>query len=398
MLCVIVPFLALSWDLPQGWHEPEARHSAVAALLAQALGFWLHRNLEQLPGNRESSGIMPAYLVSFSAALAAILLLRVPYSRAMLLAGFGLTVAWFWLVYFVSQRARHLALGLVSGGHVGIFIGMQGVNPRMVGLEEWPHDLDAITADFRQDHSPEWTAKLADYALGGLPVYHSKDLYESLTGKADLEHLSENNLGALNPQSSLLLAKTIVDRLLALPVLLALLPLLAVIAIAIRLDSPGPALFRQRRIGYRGREFTVVKFRTMRDAPGEAGGTERFITCEGDPRITRLGALLRRCRIDELPQIFNVLMGQMSWIGPRPEAAALSDWYAGEIPFYRYRYVVRPGISGWAQVNQGHVSAIEDVHEKLQFDFYYIRHFSIWLDLLIVAKTIRTMLTGFGHK
>jgi lipopolysaccharide/colanic/teichoic acid biosynthesis glycosyltransferase len=122
------------------------------------------------------------------------------------------------------------------------------------------------------------------------------------------------------------------------------------------------------------------------------------ITSKDDDRITRVGAVLRNYRIDELPQIFNILKFQMSWIGPRPEAEVLSVWYTSELPFYRYRHVVKPGISGWAQVNQGHVAEVEQVHRKLQYDFYYIKYFSPWLDLLILFRTIKTMLTGFGAK
>ena len=122
------------------------------------------------------------------------------------------------------------------------------------------------------------------------------------------------------------------------------------------------------------------------------------MTGDGDDRITRLGAFLRRSRIDELPQMWNILKGEMSWIGPRPEAEVLSAWYTGDIPFYRYRHVVRPGISGWAQVNQGHVAEVDDIHLKLQYDFFYIKYFSPWLDLLILFRTVRTMLTGFGSK
>jgi lipopolysaccharide/colanic/teichoic acid biosynthesis glycosyltransferase len=134
--------------------------------------------------------------------------------------------------------------------------------------------------------------------------------------------------------------------------------------------------------------------------PFDLEGDERAsaVTKDGDDRITRIGSFLRRSRLDELPQIFNILAGEMSWIGPRPEAAVLSTWYTGEIPFYRYRHVVKPGISGWAQVNQGHVAGVDDVHRKLQYDFYYIKYFSPWLDSLIVFSTIRTMLTGFGSR
>ena len=122
------------------------------------------------------------------------------------------------------------------------------------------------------------------------------------------------------------------------------------------------------------------------------------MTDADDVRITRLGSFLRRTRIDELPQAWNILRGEMSWIGPRPEAEVLSKWYTGDVPFYRYRHVVRPGISGWAQVNQGHVAEVDDIHLKLQYDFFYIKYFSPWLDILIVFRTVRTMLTGFGSK
>ncbi|MGH6658433.1 MAG: sugar transferase, partial [Sphingomicrobium sp.] len=191
---------------------------------------------------------------------------------------------------------------------------------------------------------------------------------------------------------------------------LALLPLLIVpmlaIAAAIRLDSRGPALFRQKRVGHAGRNIIVYKFRTMRavavvdSGDDERGDDERgdAITGDDDERITRVGGFLRRMRLDELPQLFNILAWQMSWIGPRPEAEVLSRWYTSEIPFYRYRHVVKPGISGWAQVNQGHVAGVDEVHRKLQYDFYYIKYFSPWLDILILFRTVKTMVSGFGAR
>jgi lipopolysaccharide/colanic/teichoic acid biosynthesis glycosyltransferase len=185
----------------------------------------------------------------------------------------------------------------------------------------------------------------------------------------------------------------------ALVVGLLALPFLLVVALLIRATSRGPALFRQQRIGYQGRPFTVYKFRTMR-LTDPASGEERdlAITRHKDDRITPLGRFLRKSRIDELPQIINVLKGEMSWIGPRPEAVVLSRWYEKEIPFYRYRHIVRPGIAGWAQVCQGHVADVEEVRSKLHYDFYYIKQYSPWIDLLIVVRTIRTMLTGHGAR
>ncbi|WP_246684236.1 MULTISPECIES: sugar transferase [unclassified Mesorhizobium] len=160
-----------------------------------------------------------------------------------------------------------------------------------------------------------------------------------------------------------------------------------------KVDSKGPALFRQKRMGYRGNIYEVYKFRTMKLSATVGDEKEEAITKAADARITRLGQVLRKSRIDELPQAINILRGEMNWIGPRPEALVVSKWYEAELPFYRYRHTDRPGITGWAQVNQGHVAAVDDVLEKLHYDFYYIKNF---LDVLIVFRTVRTMLTGFG--
>ena len=403
LVCLVLPLVALTWGLPKGWREPEALNTFWAAFVALVTGFWLDRSVSGLPGTRESSGILPGYLTSFGLVLTAILLFRIDYSRSILFLSLFMTGAWFFLVYTLTQRQSKLVLGVVEGGRTQLFDEMPGVEAIRLKPDDEAAGLDAVTADFRFDHSDEWEARLADFTLAGLPVYHSKDLYESLTGRADLEHLSENNFGALGPLLPLLAFKQAVDRVLALPALILLLPVFVAVGLAIKLDSRGPVFFRQPRAGYRGKEFTVIKFRTMiaerRKAPRPNElGIDSFITLENDRRITRVGKFLRRTRIDELPQVVNVLFGEMSWIGPRPEASELSSWYQEEIPFYRYRHVVRPGITGWAQVNQGHVAEIHDIREKLQYDFYYIRNFSIWLDLLIIMKTVKTVFTGFGHK
>jgi lipopolysaccharide/colanic/teichoic acid biosynthesis glycosyltransferase len=405
IICVIIPYLVQIWVLSVGWQAKEARNTAWAVFFAIAIGLWLHRSVSNLPGARESSGILPAYLTSFGLILTIILLARIDYSRANLILGFVLSVIWFFIVYVVAQRRSTISLGLVDGGRTDWFDTMPGVVSIRLQLGQWPNGLDAVAADFRHDHSDDWEARLADFTLAGIPVYHSKDLYESLTGRAELEHLSENNFGALGPLVTLLSFKQVVDWLVALPALFVLSPLFLLTALAIKFDSPGPVFFRQARVGYRGKVFSVFKFRTMREddrrVPRDdckSRNVDAFITKENDRRITRVGRFLRRSRIDELPQIINILRGEMSWIGPRPEASRLSEWYEAEIPYYRYRHVVRPGITGWAQVNQGHVAEIADIRTKLQYDFYYIRNFSIWLDLVIIMKTVKTMLTGFGHK
>ena len=243
----------------------------------------------------------------------------------------------------------------------------------------------------------EWEGFLADAALAGRVVYQHKQLSESLTGRVELTHLSENNFGSLVPMRGWFHLKSLADFMVAVTLLPIALPVMTIAAVAIWLEDRGPILFRQARIGHAGHRISVYKFRTMHQVEVQ-NELHAAMTSKGDDRITRVGAFLRRYRVDELPQIFNILKFQMSWIGPRPEAEVLSIWYTSELPFYRYRHVVKPGISGWAQVNQGHVADVEQVHRKLQYDFYYIKYFSPWLDLLILFRTIKTMLTGFGAK
>jgi lipopolysaccharide/colanic/teichoic acid biosynthesis glycosyltransferase len=334
-----------------------------------------------------------------------LLMARLPYDRLGLFAGFIVHLVWITGLHLAVHRRVRRKFAVVPVGAIDRLRQIEGVNWKMLRQPSLANteDCDALVADFAADLPPEWEAFLADAALAGRMVYQVKQLSESLTGRVEIGHLSENNFGSLIPARGYFHLKAIADFFVALALLPVLIVPMVAVAIAIRFDSAGPALFRQKRVGHAGREMTIFKFRTMRidDFAGEDGaGNERdaAITDDEDHRITRIGAFLRSTRIDELPQIINILKGEMSWIGPRPEAAVLSSWYTGEIPFYRYRHVVRPGISGWAQVNQGHVAGVDEVHEKLQLDFFYIKYFSPWLDTLIVFRTVKTMLTGFGSR
>jgi len=400
LICVGLPFVLLGLTYEFGTGDYVLQNTLWACLAGLTGGFWLHRSFSKLPGTYESFGIIPAYLAAFGMVLLTIVLYRIEYSRALLIFSFAACVIWFFGVYLTIQRKTMLRLGVIEGGHTDLFSTLDGVSATALTLTSWPDDIDAVTADFRYDHADEWEARIADFTLAGIPVYHSKDLLESLTGRTELEHLSENTFGTLGPVQSWLAVKWISDWLLSLVLVPILVPVMALAAIAIKLDSPGPVLFRQVRVGYRGNDFRVFKFRTMRDSNGnhDGNGITDLITTGNDSRITRVGRFLRFTRLDEVPQLFNVLRGEMALIGPRPEAAELSNWYQAEVPFYRYRHIVRPGITGWAQVNQGHVADLADIKKKLEYDFYYIRNFSIWLDILIVMKTIKTVLTGFGHK
>lgn len=375
-------------------------NTIIGSLLAMFFGFLFFRRLIDYPGTEGIAYSVPVFAVTFGTVLIVFLFLRLEYSRYLFGASYLLSVIWFTAISIAMVRLRTLKIGVVPGGASDRLLSLRAVQWREIKQpDEVPTNVDAIVADLRHSFPLEWERFIAEAAVSGTPVYDVKHLRETLTGRLEIEHLSENTLGSLNPNDMFLKVKQAIDWLLAFAVMAVLFPVFALIALAIRIESPGPAIFRQQRMGYRGHVFTLYKFRTMRSEVTSSGDErDRAITKAEDSRITRLGHFLRQTRIDELPQIINIMRGEMSWIGPRPEAVPLSEWYEKELPFYRYRHIVRPGISGWAQVMQGHVASPDEVLEKLHYDFYYIKNFSPWLDLLIVLKTIRTMLTGFGAR
>ena len=385
--------------LPGFLFEAATLNTLTGNVVAVVLAFWTRLSIETYPGIRRSSVILPAALTGHGVAVVWFVLTRFPYDRVGLAAGFLLHVSWLYLLYIYAERRLRRRIAVVPFGATDRLSLIPGVDWHILKRPQL-HDArscHAIVADFRADLPDEWERFLADAALAGRIVYQVKQLSESLTGRVEIQHLSENSFGSLLPARGYFYLKGLADFLVALLLLPFALPIMAVVAAAIRIDSRGPALFRQKRVGHAGRPITVYKFRTMRqvDVSDELSAA---MTKSSDDRITRVGRVLRKLRVDEFPQIINILKWEMSWIGPRPEAQVLSVWYTSEIPFYRYRHVVKPGISGWAQVNQGHVAEVKDVHEKLHYDFYYIKYFSPWLDLLIVFRTIKTMLSGFGAR
>ena len=368
------------------------------SFFAMLLGVWIFRSINTYPGVESTSYVVPAISTAYSILLLVLIAGRFPYNRAVLFSGWGVSIIWFFVIYSSVQRRQTLRVGIVPPCDANALQGVKGVTTFLLeNPEHSPAAVDAVMADLRIPPS-EWDAALADYALSGIPVYHLKHLKESLTGRVELEHISESNFGSLSPRLSVMVIKRIADLLLALGVGVVFLPFLITVGLAIRATSPGPALFKQKRMGHRGNPFLVYKFRTMTVQDPSVEARSAAMTQDGDNRITSIGQFLRRTRIDELPQIINILRGEMSWIGPRPEALVLSQWYENEIPFYRYRHIILPGLTGWAQVSQGHVTNVEDVTEKLYYDFYYIKYFSVWLDLLIIMKTVRTIISGRGAR
>jgi lipopolysaccharide/colanic/teichoic acid biosynthesis glycosyltransferase len=379
-----------------------AQNSLSAAALAIIIGVLAIRKFSEFPGVIGASYIFPTFAATFGIAVAIILVTRAPYSGVLLSLSFATVLATRFAIGALELREGGSSYYLVPGGEVDRLLRDLDGAPVMLDDPVLPADPHAaIVADLHHDHSPEWERTFATAALNGIGVYHYKQVWEAQTGKVRIEHLSENSLGSLIPSNSYAKLKWLADMALSIAVLPILIIPLAITAFAIRLDSPGSIFFRQERIGYRGRPFRVLKFRTMTEvkaAPGNVDLVDDAITKDDDVRITRLGRFLRQTRIDELPQIYNILRGDMSWIGPRPEARPLSEWYEKEIPFYSYRHIVRPGITGWAQVNQGHVAGISEVHDKLRYDFYYIKNFSMWLDLVVLFKTVLVVIRGSGAK
>ncbi|WP_342248818.1 sugar transferase [Sphingomonas sp. OTU376] len=382
--------------------SPNQFNTAAGGTLALVLGYLGYRRLHVFPGITAGGYIVASVSFTFAMLATMLVVLRLDYSRVQFAISYVLTSVIFTLIHLIVRRRRRVCFGVIPGGRTNRLPQLGSVTWHHIETPDAPTPpLHGVVVDLSADHSAAWDSRITSFVLQGAPVYHVKQAIEQLTGRVEVDHLSENTLGSLNPNDVFFKIKATVDILAALCMLIVLSPAMLLIAVLIRLDSPGPALFRQCRTGFRARPFTIYKFRTMRIATAASSDEEarrRAMTQANDPRITRLGAFLRKSRLDELPQLINIVRGEMSLIGPRPEAAELTSWYEKEIPFYHYRHIIKPGVTGWAQINQGHVSEVEAIKEKLNLDFYYVKNFSLWLDILIILRTVHTMFTGTGAR
>ncbi len=263
-------------------------------------------------------------------------------------------------------------------------------------LDRVPVDRIVVASKKRDEHFP--AAELLRLKLLSWRIDSGVSFYERVTGRMYLRELRPSYLifnhgFALGRLS--MAAKRALDVALSAVALLLVSPVIGLAALAIRLDSPGPAFFGQERVGRGGRSFQVWKLRSMReDAEEETGAV--WSQAEDD-RVTRVGRFLRKSRLDELPQLWNVLRGEMSLVGPRPERPEFVDMLAERYPYFRARSAVRPGITGWAQIRDGYVNDIAHVEEKLALDFYYLKYRTLTMDLLILWKTLKTVLLMRGH-
>jgi sugar transferase (PEP-CTERM system associated) len=329
--------------------------------------------------------------------------LRVGPAQRLLIVGTGAAAVE--LARELFDRRQELGVELV--GFVDSDPGLVGtrlINPGIIGT------IEAIPMIVKDRQVDRVVVSLAD-ARGKLPMEgllnmklndgvqfdHLASVYEEYTGKIAVENLRPSWLifsDGFRKSRLLNAAKRFLDVAMAATGLALSIVILGAVALAVRFSSPGPVFYHQRRVGKDGRVFTIHKFRSMRtDAEAQTGAVW---ASAADPRVTSVGRFLRRTRLDELPQLWNVLMGDMSFVGPRPERPEFVAKLTTEIPYYGQRHVVRPGLSGWAQVRHAYGASVDDSLQKLQYDLFYIKHLSIAFDFFIILETIKTVLVRRG--
>ncbi len=306
-----------------------------------------------------------------------------------------------------GDRAQRLLNGLRQRSELGIeVVGWTGniegeltrdtVASHLVGLaqDKGVHRVIVAMPDRRGTLPVE---ELLNMRLAGVKVEEATSWLEKITGRIEVEQLYPSWLifaEGFRFSGFFRMVRRALSFALALIGLVAALPLLPCIVLAVKLGSSGPALYRQKRVGRGGSTFYCYKFRTMRqDAEADTGATW---ATDDDPRITRVGKFLRTSRLDEIPQLWCVLKGDMHFVGPRPERPEFVEWLSREIPYYGVRHMVRPGITGWAQVQYKYGNTLDDAREKLQYDLFYIKNASVGLDFLILFQTIKIVLLGRG--
>lgn len=390
-----IPFYATGEPFAKGIGATE--QTILSTAIAYVIVWYCGRRLDAFPRATLQGNVgyvAPVAAITYAVIAVLLLLLRSDYSRVQLFGSGVLTIVW--MAAIAQLRSRYLIRNYA--------VVPSSLLPQMPAapachwltyeeVEAAGVRVDAMVADLGPDLTEAQASALAGAAIAGVPVLDRRYIVETMTGRTPLGGLTPNEFGALLPSRQYLVIRRGLELLLTVLVLPILLPVIAVVALLVRLDSSGPIFFLQNRVGRRGRVFRMVKFRTMYH---NAGGPS--FTSTADKRVTRLGGTLRRYRLDEVPQLVNVLRGDMSWVGPRPEALTLDEEYVRDIPHFALRGIVRPGVTGWAQINQGYAHEAEEMRHKLEYDLYYLKHCSLWLDVMIVLRTFAVLLGGAGAR
>ncbi len=264
----------------------------------------------------------------------------------------------------------------------------------------WQHaQVDRVIVALSDRRGTMPVTELLQLRVRGVKIEDATNILEKIYGKIEVDDLNPSWLifaEGFRLSPTLLFTRRVLAKAISLVALLLLLPLIPLIMLAIKLTSKGPLVYKQKRVGYSGQIFNCYKFRTMRpDAEADTGPTWAG---DDDPRITKVGGFLRRTRLDEIPQLWNVLKGDMGFVGPRPERPEFVEWLSKEIPYYNMRHLIRPGITGWAQVCYEYGASMEQAKEKLRYDLYYIKNISLSFDLYIIFQTVKIVLFGRGAK
>ena len=292
------------------------------------------------------------------------------------------------IIGFLDGNAERVGEQLVKPGIIGTY-------DQLAQLVE-QHRVDTIVVCLEDRRSTLPIQSLLDCKAMGLDILDGHHLFEEVSGRLSIDSLRPSVLifsTGFQRRLTSLVSKRLLDVVVSAMGLVALIPLCVLIAALIRVDSPGPVFYRQVRVGLRGQPYMIWKFRSMRQDAEKSG--PRWAQAN-DPRISRIGWWLRKTRIDEFPQLVNVLRGEMSLVGPRPERPVFVQDLRTVIPYYDIRHTVRPGVTGWAQVKFRYGASQQDSHTKLQYDLYYVKNLSFLLDLKILAHTIRVMMLGEG--
>jgi sugar transferase (PEP-CTERM system associated) len=282
-------------------------------------------------------------------------------------------------------------------------LGKSLINPRVIAVTSElaevvkRENIDRIVVAMGERRGQLPTDELLKLSLGGtVSIEEGASFSERVTGRVSLNMLRPSWLifSGRGRQARISgLTRSVVHRLVALIGAILSLPIVLVTAVLIKLDSPGPVFYRQERVGQNGRPFTLVKFRSMRVDAEEAGPVW---ASKDDERVTRLGRIIRKIRVDEIPQFWNILRGEMNFVGPRPERQHFVAQLAQEIPYYEQRHLIPPGLTGWAQIKYAYGASIEDARQKLQYDLYYVKNQSLILDAIVLFETIKIILFGRG--
>jgi sugar transferase (PEP-CTERM system associated) len=306
-----------------------------------------------------------------------------------------------------SHITEHPELGMAVVGYVddGVPAGTPRTGGKVLGPLACLRDIaievapDRIVVGMTERRQSMPVTDLLELRFSGIVIEEASSTYESVCMRISTLELRPSQLvfsGELGPRRGIVVVQAFYNLVLALIGAIVFLPLMLVAAIGIKLTSPGPLLYRQTRVGLDNRLFTLYKFRSMRQ--NAEASTGAVWAAKDDPRITRFGKFLRRSRLDEVPQFFNVLRGDMAIVGPRPERPEFAKTLSERIPYYRQRHCVKPGITGWAQINHKYGDTVEDTISKLEYDLYYIKNVSLSLDAYIVFHTLKTMLLSRGSQ